>query len=731
VKGKTNLLKCIIDNIDTPLALLDLDFNIVKANSYYCQKKGKLVDELIGYNYFELFPNEINRRLFEEVRDKDSAPKFFDDNLKFPDHNDSSETKFDWKLTPIKDENEVVAGLLISLPDEDHQQKFLGESKNLTYRFIIITVIVIFVSEAVFGFLLHLLPRPFSLLFTTLDAMFMAILIIPLLYIFLLRRMILNISERKKAQDELKKINVKLHAEVKEREQMSQNLEKERKRLYSVLDEIPAAVHLQGNDYRIHFANRYFRERFGDPGGRPCYKILHDHDSPCPNCNAFKVLQNRIPDEAEETHSDGHKYRIYNYPFKDMDGTFLVLQLGIDITEHSRMESALKVSEERLRVMVNSLNDTVFTISRDRKLTQIYGKLVESMGAVPKDFIGKSLGDIFGLQGSFVHQTEVEKAFKGESVVYEWMPALADDIQYIKNSLSPIYDKNGNIEAIVGLARDITQQKMLEKRAIQTEKLMALAELSSMISHEFRNSLTSVRMILELQLESPQLTHSESNSLTVALSSIQHMENVVNHLLNFSRPIPTILKEGDINLVLEESIFFVQAQISKHNINLVRNFESNLPQLKFDPVRMKEVIINLIMNSINAITAKSNPKITPNITVKSKKYKIRKTLRDLPLAINNNYLSDNRSQKKLEIIFAKGVDCILIEIGDNGIGIKPEFIEKIFDPFFTTMPKGTGLGLATVKRTVNEHGGIVCVKSIPMRGSTFRIYLPLNGKKDR
>jgi two-component system, NtrC family, sensor histidine kinase AtoS len=278
---------------------------------------------------------------------------------------------------------------------------------------------------------------------------------------------------------------------------------------------------------------------------------------------------------------------------------------------------------------------------------------------------------------------------------------------------------------LVGVSRDITKQKILERQSIQTEKLMALAEISAMISHEFRNSLTSVRMILELQLESPQLTPSENKSLTVALSSIQHMENIVSQLLNFSRPAPAIFTISNINTVLEETIYFVQAQVTKQKINLIRQLEPGLPFLKLDRLHMKEVFINLILNAINAIVANPRKRARREITLVSKKYTIQETFRDLPVQLNSDDSILAKSANKDEIIFREGDPCVLIEISDTGMGIKHEVMNRIFDPFFTTMAKGTGLGLAMAKRTINAHEGLIRVASEKGKGTTFKIYLPL------
>ncbi len=124
-------------------------------------------------------------------------------------------------------------------------------------------------------------------------------------------------------------------------------LEAERRRLLSLLEELPAYVNLKAPDYSIKFANRFFRERFGDPGGRPCYQVMHGYNAPCEDCHVMMVLDTHEPQEREWTHRGERTYHTYDYPFADSDGSPLVLELGIDITERKKAEEeVLQLNEE-------------------------------------------------------------------------------------------------------------------------------------------------------------------------------------------------------------------------------------------------------------------------------------------------------------------------------------------------------------------------------------------------
>jgi PAS domain S-box-containing protein len=129
----------------------------------------------------------------------------------------------------------------------------------------------------------------------------------------------------------------------------------ERQRFLDLLEHLPAYIYLQAPDYSIRFANRRFRERFGEPHGKTCYTLLWGRDEPCPDCPTFTVFNTGQPKEWELSAPDDRVYQVYDYPFVDLDGSPLVLEMGIDITDRKRAEEALNASEIRLRYLADQL----------------------------------------------------------------------------------------------------------------------------------------------------------------------------------------------------------------------------------------------------------------------------------------------------------------------------------------------------------------------------------------
>jgi two-component system sensor histidine kinase AtoS len=208
------------------------------------------------------------------------------------------------------------------------------------------------------------------------------------------------------------------------------------------------------------------------------------------------------------------------------------------------------------------------------------------------------------------------------------------------------------------------------------------------------------------------------------------MEDVVTQLLNFSRPKPMEFESEDLNSIILESIEFTSPYMKKKNIVIHCELEDSLPLIIMDRDHLKEAIINLILNAIQAIVMKEKGEQFRKIDIQTEKHTLVYTLWDVDLKeVADKNSKDIQSLDRSELVMNKGESCVLIAISDSGIGIKSENMKRIFNPFFTTAVQGgTGLGLSTVKRTINAHKGIIRVESETGKGTTFKIYLPKSEK---
>ncbi|MEE9169892.1 MAG: ATP-binding protein, partial [bacterium] len=268
---------------------------------------------------------------------------------------------------------------------------------------------------------------------------------------------------------------------------------------------------------------------------------------------------------------------------------------------------------------------------------------------------------------------------------------------------------NGRTEKVLEIVTDVTARKRFEGQLIRTEKLSATGEMAAIIAHEMRNSLTSVNLILQVMTDSVERASEEAKSLEVAIESVNRMETIVRQLLEFAKPSETKLQTANINDLVEQSLAFCKYQFQRKQIQLKKNLARDLPYSNVDVEMMREALINLLLNSADAVGNKDT------VFVETGFMKLQKPLKD--------------DYERTTILLKRGQSVLRIVVQDNGTGIASEDLERIFDPFFTRKIQGTGLGLTMARRALAEHGGILQVESKRGKGSTITIFLPFNSTK--
>ncbi|EQV91407.1 signal transduction histidine-protein kinase AtoS [Escherichia coli KOEGE 71 (186a)] len=251
---------------------------------------------------------------------------------------------------------------------------------------------------------------------------------------------------------------------------------------------------------------------------------------------------------------------------------------------------------------------------------------------------------------------------------------------------SRIHNTHGEMIGALVIFSDLTARKETQRRMAQAERLATLGELMAGVAHEVRNPLTAIRgyvQILRQQTSDP--IHQEY--LSVVLKEIDSINKVIQQLLDFSRPRHSQWQQVSLNALIEETLVLVQTAGVQARVDFISELDNELSPIIADRELLKQVLLNILINAVQAISARGK------IRIRTWQY------RDSQQAIS---------------------------IEDNGCGIDLSLQKKIFDPFFTTKASGTGLGLALSQRIINAHQGDIRVASLPGYGATFTLILPFN-----
>jgi len=331
----------------------------------------------------------------------------------------------------------------------------------------------------------------------------------------------IDVTKRRLAEEFLKKAHGELEARVEERtaelKKAARSLDTERQRLYDVLEALPVYVCLLDKDHRMPFANRYFREAFKEPAGRRCYEFLFDRTEPCDACESYTVMKTRAPHHWFWTGPNSRDYDIYDFPFTDSDGTFMILEMGIDVTERKTAEAGLQKANAYNRSLIEASLDPLVTITPDGTISDVNEATIQVTGFSRSELIGTDFSDYF---------TEPEKAKAGYEKVFRDGAATdyALEIRHKNGQVTPVLynaavyrDALGKVMGVVASARDITDRKKAE------EALKKAHDLLDIRVKERTTELIQSNTRLLTEIEERRKAESTMRETS------QYLENLINY----------------------------------------------------------------------------------------------------------------------------------------------------------------------------------------------------------
>jgi len=275
-------------------------------------------------------------------------------------------------------------------------------------------------------------------------------------------------------------------------------------------------------------------------------------------------------------------------------------------------------------------------------------------------------------------------------VCYDEEKPELDEGPFLKEERILIEALAREISLIVIRKRAEEEKLRLQEQLRHADRLATIGQLSAGVAHELNEPIGSVLGYSQLIYKHPDLPGQIKQDAEKIMKASLHAREVVKKLMLFARQTPPKKIRVNLNQVVEEGFYFLESRCAKEGIKVVCSLSENLPEVTADPAQLTQVLVNLVVNSIQAM-----PK-GGELTVQTK-------------ALN---------------------ESVLLIVKDTGVGMSENVMNKIFLPFYTTkdVGRGTGLGLAVVHGIVTSHEGAIHVTSKEGQGTTFKIQLPLKGQ---
>lgn len=497
--------------------------------------------------------------------------------------------------------------------------------------------------------------------------------------------------------------SVALIQDITERKLTKEALQRSEMRYRAIVEGFDGLIYICSHDYRVEFMNDRLIQRTGrDATGELCYEVLHDRDSVCPWCVNERVLRGETIRWEVQSPKDSHWYYVVNTPIFNPDGTVSKQAMILDITERKRVEKALKESHTLLEKVLASLNEAVFVINPEtREILDCNSTAEKMFGYARKEMLGRDTSflhvngmmfETFGAGFRKAHDTQgyFETEFTMKRKGGELFPT--------EHFVRPICDDNGKIECMISVVRDITEWKRtkeeieildtnLASHAFELE--LANTELEAFnytVSHDLRKPLTSIDGYCQILLELCGGNHDDKclKYLHEIHRGTMAMNQLIDTLLNFSHLVRGEMKRATLDI--SGLATTVAAEIRMAEPEREVNFRIAGDIIGNGDMKLLRVVLENLLGNAWKYTAKQRE------------------------AVIEFGVTDSEGKS---VYFVR----------DNGPGFNMASAEKLFIPFQRLHSKeefeGHGVGLATVKRIVQRHGGRVWAESGPGKGATF------------
>jgi diguanylate cyclase (GGDEF)-like protein/PAS domain S-box-containing protein len=359
----------------------------------------------------------------------------------------------------------------------------------------------------------------------------------------------------------------------------------------------------------------------------------------------------------------------------------------IDVIEQKKTEEALRESEHKYRLIAENMSDLISIIDTEGNLLYASPSHESVLGYDNSQPVnGLNVFD-------FLHPEDQSVVFENLKYLLEHKKPMQIEFRYghesgdwllLETSVTPIVGEDGEVERIVAVGRDITEKKKAERLLWDSEKLSVVGELAAGVAHEIRNPITSIKGFIQLF----QRGMIQEDYFEIIFEEFKRIEAIVSEFLSLAKPQAIHLQTVEPGILIKDVMTLLSSEANLKNVQIMLNVGENVGRISCDTHQMKQVFINLLKNSIEAMP----------------------------------------DGGRIQVNVRKSGDTIVFNVIDDGIGICKERLERLGEPFYSNKEKGTGLGLMLCFRIIKHHKGTINIDSEENTGTSVEIILPAFGE---